>query len=415
MQKDIKNAPENPPNDANRSADVLRQKDEQRLPKTHDLKSLSHSEIDKLKLLHELEVHQIELEMQNEELQMAVDKAETATALFDFAPAGYFTLNKQSAVCQLNLSGAKLLGKERSGLVNQNFKKFIAPDFLPVFDDFHRKVFESFLKQTCELRLTRNATLSIFVHLEGIISENDQKCLLTAVDITERKNYEKEIIHSREKYELLNQHILQVREEERLRISREIHDELGQALTALKIDLNWLRDNLNDQPKSLQKLAKMITITNDTIKQVQRISSELRPGMLDDLGLTSAIKWYCTEFVERTGIKCHLSLEEPVVEDPQINLVFYRILQEALTNVARHSKANNVDIRFWHEENLLTLLIEDDGVGISREILDSNSSLGLIGMQERARQFGGAVEISGIKNKGTKISIDLPVKKLQKT
>ena len=372
-------------------------------------------EADTMKLLHELEVHQIELEMQNEELRFAVNKAATATALYDFAPAGYFTLSRVGTIGQLNLSGALLLGKDRSDFVDSNFMLFITQDTLPVFHDFFVKIFAANSKVACEVRLIIKGNPSKYVHLEGIVSEDGQNCLLTAVDITDRKNYEKEIIHSREKYELLNQHILKVREEERLHISREIHDELGQALTALKIDLNWLHDHLNDQQKSLEKVTKMITITNDTLSQVQRISSELRPGMLDDLGLTSAIKWYCNEFVERTGIKCHLELEEPDNEDSEINLVFYSVLQEALTNVARHSKALNVHVRFGREGGMLTLLIEDDGIGISTEIIDSNRSLGLIGIQERARQYGGRIEISGVKNEGTKIALVLPVKNLRIT
>ena len=400
--------------------DFLRLKAEELLQKKYSDKATNRTDCgqfdaDTLRLLHELEVHQIELEMQNEELRLAVNIAATATTLYDFAPAGYFTLSSDGSIGQLNLSGAALLGKDRSGLVNSNFRLFITQDTLLIFHDFLSKVFESNSKQVCEVRLIIKGNPSNYVHLEGIISEDGHNCLLTAVDITDRKNYEKEIIQSREKYELLNQHILRVREEERLHISREIHDELGQSLTALKIDLNWLHDNLDDQLKSQDKVAKMITITNVTLSQVQRISSELRPGMLDDLGLTSAIKWYCNEFVERTGIKCHLSLEEPDNEDPEINLVFYRVLQETLTNVARHSKAINVNIRFWHEAELLMLLIEDDGIGISPEIIASNRSLGLIGMQERARQYGGRVEISGNRNKGTKIAIVLPIKNFQKS
>ena len=400
----------------------LRQKAEEHLQKkgagkTSTLNFQPNSiqcEADTMKLLHELEVHQIELEMQNEELRLAVNKAATATALYDFAPAGYYTLSRDGTINQLNLSGAALLQKDRSDLVDGNFRLFITQDTLLGFHDFFVKVFDTSFKQSCEMRLIIKGNPSNYLHLEGIVSEDGQNCLLTAVDITDRKNYEKEIIHSREKYELLNQHILRVREEERLHISREIHDELGQALTALKIDLNWLHDHIDDQ-KSIDKVAKMITITNDTLSQVQRISSELRPGMLDDLGLTSAIKWYCNEFVERTGIQCQLTLEEPDNEDSEINLVFYRVLQEALTNVARHSKAVNIHVRFWLEGKMLTLLIEDDGIGISPEIIASNRSLGLIGIQERARQYGGRVEISGIKNKGTKIAVVLPVKNLRIT
>ena len=156
----------------------------------------TESETDPMRLLHELEVHQIELEMQNEELKLAVEKAATATALYDFAPAGYFTLNREGIICQMNLSGANLLGKARSNLINSNFNQFLTTDFLPVFNDFFRKVFEINEKQICELRLSLHGTPTYFVHVEGIISDVATNCLLTAVDITESKQAEQIIAES---------------------------------------------------------------------------------------------------------------------------------------------------------------------------------------------------------------------------
>ena len=156
----------------------------------------TEGETDPVRLLHELEVHQIELEMQNEELKLAVEKAATATALYDFAPAGYYTLNREGIICQMNLSGANLLCKERSNLINSNFNQFLTPDSLPVFNDFFRKVFETNEKQICELRLSLHGTPTYFVHVEGIISDVATNCLLTAVNITERKQAEQMITES---------------------------------------------------------------------------------------------------------------------------------------------------------------------------------------------------------------------------
>jgi PAS domain S-box-containing protein len=191
--------PETMPNDVNQSGTSLRQKAEAQLEvknsetKTHQgyttvkLSNAKESETDLMRLLHELEVHEIELEMQNEELKLAVDKAATATALYDFAPAGYYTLNHDGLICQLNLSGAKLLGKERSGLIDSHFSQFISPESLPVFNDFFLKIFQTNTRQVCELWLVLQENPSFFVHLEGIISEEPEKCLLTAVNITEHK------------------------------------------------------------------------------------------------------------------------------------------------------------------------------------------------------------------------------------
>lgn len=198
-------------------ADLLRQKAEEKSNMKHSVKSkpLTDSavqlaenlskgnEANTMKLLHELEVHQIELEMQKEELQLAVDKAATATALYDFAPVGYFTIDRNCTIYQLNLSGSRLLGKERSGLVKRKFDLFISIDTQPGFHDFFQKIFETNSKQACEVRMTINENSSIYVHLEGIISDDIQKCLITAVDITERKLAEEALKMSEERHRIL--------------------------------------------------------------------------------------------------------------------------------------------------------------------------------------------------------------------
>ena len=215
----------------------------------------------------------------------------------------------------------------------------------------------------------------------------------------------KELVKANEKLELLNQHQIDAREEERALISLEIHDELGQSLTALKLDLNWVRGNISDKSNSIEKLNKMVEMTDDIIKKVQRISSELRPGLLDDLGLASTIEWYCDEFEERTGIKCNLDLEDLPFGDSKTDLALFRILQEALTNVIRHSEASSVDIEIHHSEQVLTMTIEDNGIGIPFEKLELGTSLGLAGIRERARHCGGTVEFVSEEGKGTKIII----------
>jgi len=209
MKKENRNVSETLPDNVMQADSSLRKKAEERLKKKQSVKAtllaaqneqpaLNHrciepvemwkgSEADTLELLYELEVHQIELEMQNEELHLALDKTATATALYDFAPAGYFTIGYDGIICQLNLSGASMLGKGRSVLVDRKFDLFITADTRLVFHDFFRKIFETNSKQTCEVRLIVNGNPSIYVHLDGIISEDEKECLITAVDITERK------------------------------------------------------------------------------------------------------------------------------------------------------------------------------------------------------------------------------------
>jgi PAS domain S-box-containing protein len=230
----------------------------------------------------------------------------------------------------------------------------------------------------------------------------------THIDITERRQTENEIKKSKELLEKLNIHLTEIREEERAKISREIHDQLGQSMTALKLDLNRMRKYINTNPEAVTKLESMIGLVSDTIKDVQRISSDLRPGILDELGLVSAIEWYCDEFEKRTGIKCNLKLDNSDYPDPQINLTFFRVLQETLTNVIRHAKASSVSIKLNQLKKGATMTIQDNGIGITKEQIESNKSLGLISMRERVKQFNGTVDISSKKSTGTKLIIFIP-------
>jgi len=231
------------------------------------------------------------------------------------------------------------------------------------------------------------------------------------IDITDQKKAEIEIIKSKETLDDLNKRLVSARENERAVISREIHDQIGQSLTALKLDMNWLNKHLiNVNPEIAAKLSGMIDLVSNSIKDVQRISSDLRPGILDELGLASAIEWYIDEFKNRTGIKCTLKLADSVPDDPPKNLVFFRVLQEAMTNVIRHSNASSVTIRLNHNQSGTSLTIKDNGSGITKEKIESSESLGLIGMRERVRQTGGNVLISSEKGKGTRLIITIPDK-----
>ena len=227
-------------------------------------------------------------------------------------------------------------------------------------------------------------------------------------DITERELAEDEIRKSKKLLEDLHKHLDEIRENERALISREIHDQIGQSLTALKLDLNWMDKYVDADPDAAAKLQGMIVLVTDTIKDVQRISSELRPGILDDLGLAAAIEWYCDEFEKRTAVKCSLKLDGSIIGNPQKNLVFFRVLQEALTNVIRHANASSAAIELHQTQKGMTLAIQDNGIGITREKIESATSLGLIGMRERIKQFGGKVDISSKKGLGTKLTVLIP-------
>lgn len=220
---------------------------------------------------------------------------------------------------------------------------------------------------------------------------------------------EEETKLAKSKVEELNDHLIRAVEEERSNISLQVHDELGQSMTALKMDLSWIRQNMN-QPDLVQaKLDKMIQMTNEVIHRVQRISSELHPGVLDDLGLNAAIDWYCSEFTERSGIACELFLDEKEPDTQKLQLAMFRIIQEALTNVLRHSKADKVSIELITSPEIL-LTISDNGIGIPAEKIESGKSFGLIGMRQRIAQCGGNIEFKGEPGKGSTIFVQIPQK-----
>ncbi len=228
-------------------------------------------------------------------------------------------------------------------------------------------------------------------------------------DITERKQVEEELRKSKKLLEDLHKHLDEIRENERAVISREIHDQIGQSLTALKLDLNWMtRHFKNASPEATVKLQGMIELISKTIKDVQRISSDLRPGILDDLGLAAAVEWYCDEFEKRTGIRCSLKLDDSTFDDSQKSLVFFRVLQEALTNVIRHANASSVTIKLHQSKQRITMTIHDNGIGIPEEKIESYKSLGLISIRERVRQFDGKFVVSAKEGNGTKLTVFIP-------
>ncbi len=221
--------------------------------------------------------------------------------------------------------------------------------------------------------------------------------------------------NSRAQLLLLAQHEQTRREGDRARMAREIHDELGQALTGLKMDLAWLQKHTRPKQKDLlQKFRDMSDLVDTTIQGVRRIATELRPGMLDDLGLVPAMEWQLQEFQKRSGIRCRFtsSLEE-VALDAQEATVLFRILQEALTNVARHASATRVEVSLDEEQGYVRLRVQDNGRGITQSQVDGSRSFGLLGMRERIHLRSGDFQIQGTPGQGTLVVISLPLDKGQ--
>ncbi len=233
-----------------------------------------------------------------------------------------------------------------------------------------------------------------------------------ALAYQQRLSAEAELQESYERLRALAANLELVREEERTQIARELHDQLGQALTAMKFDLAWLTDRLVNKDAALSQKTKAVTVQMDTmIKTVRRIATELRPGMLDDLGLAASIEWQARDFEKRTGIVCEVSASSPDLSLPRApSLALFRIFQEALTNVARHAGAQHIEVRLVAMPEALTLQIHDDGRGIQADEIAGLHSLGLLGMRERAQRLGGTFDIQGVPGDGTIVTVSVPVK-----
>ena len=221
---------------------------------------------------------------------------------------------------------------------------------------------------------------------------------------------EKELVNSRAELRALTASLRSALEEERTRISREIHDELGQSLTALKFDLAATGNLLVPGQTALaERTNSMIQFVDEILTVVKKISRELRPGLLDDLGLAAALEWQAKEFQRRTGIPCEvLFIPEEITADPERSTVIFRIFQETLTNIARHAGATNVEATLESRNSTYSLEVRDNGRGITKEEISGSKSLGIIGIKERARWWGGEVRIEGVPGAGTVVRVAIP-------
>jgi signal transduction histidine kinase len=242
----------------------------------------------------------------------------------------------------------------------------------------------------------------------AVFVEMHRKSAELAREIAERRRAEQRLRESEQRLRELAAHLVSVREEERAHIAREIHDELGQVLTGLKMEVTWLASRLAEAAL-LEKAEAMSGLIESTIRAVRRISTGLRPEVLDDMGLVAGIDWQAKEFQKRTGIRCRVKLPpEGTAFGSELSINTFRIFQEILTNVARHAQATRLDIELSAAEGRLLLAVADNGVGIATEQANGRGSLGLLGMQERALRLGGEVSISGAPGKGTRVTLAIP-------
>jgi PAS domain S-box-containing protein len=245
-----------------------------------------------------------------------------------------------------------------------------------------------------------------------ILDDEGKSVTLTGIvqDITERKRAEEALARSNDQLRALTAYWQAAIEAERANISREIHDEFGQSMTALKMDLTWLTNRLPEGDEKIGRIHGMNALVDDSIALMRRIATELRPNLLDDLGLNAALEWQAREFSRRNGIPCKVNLpQHDLGLDLALKTSLFRIFQETLTNVTRHAQATRVNVSLQLKDKSVILTTQDNGIGISKGELEEPRSLGLLSLRERAAQWGGETTILGEPGKGTTVTTRIPL------
>ena len=453
------------PTKPNLSADAaeLRRRAEGQLKRQRRKTAPPRTDADTQRLVHELQVHQVELEMQNAEILEARDQMEAMlekyTDLYDFAPVGYFSIDEQGVISEVNLTGAALLGVERSRLIGRRLQHFLSPTSRPVFLSFLEKVFAEPGKQVCEASLLNKSGTPSWVDFQATpaVSGSEQKwCRLAVSDITALKRAEeaqrrmealdaanrelkREIVRRKaveaalkksERYsnrllvqalglqkqlQHLSHRILRTQEDERKRISRELHDDIAQVLTAISFHLAVLRKEGASDGKDLKrKIARTQRLVEKSVNIVHRFAGQLRPPALDDLGLIPALHSYVKDFAKRTGLSVQLTgftRGRTELLDSDKRTVLYRVVQEALINVAKHAKASGVMVSIRKLRGVICIEVHDDGKSFDVRSMLSNrrrKALGLLGMRERVEMVGGCLAVKSSPDKGTTIRAEIP-------
>jgi PAS domain S-box-containing protein len=329
--------------------------------------------------------------------------------LYHRAPVGYVTIGAGGGLRQGNRAAAELLGTTCDDLVETYFDRFVHSRDKGIWERFFRSLAEPG-EHHCELRL-RGAEGNAHVQLSSQGS-NREGALVALSDVSELKRVEAVLRARDEEMRALVAGLHRVREEERAAAAREIHDALGQILTALVMDLAGLqKDSRVRSPVVRRRLAQMRDLVAESIQTVRRICASLRPAILDDLGLDAAVEWAVDETVRRAGLVCSLDIGPVPAMTEDGKTTVFRVLQEALTNVSRHAGATRLAVSLRERGGACELRVEDDGVGMAETALGSTSSIGLIGMRERAAHLGGKLHIAPRPGGGTVIELRIPLRR----
>ena len=364
-------------------------------------------------LLHELQVHQVELEMQNEALRQTQSALEASrdryVDLYEFAPVGYLTLSTEGLIEEINLSATLLLGKERKELLHRGFRTLVAAKDQDRWLRHFLSMKEDRGHCTIELTMQRGDGALLEARLDCLRAPGEARRVRVALsDVGERKRSEELLEQSRAEIRKLHEFGQQQREEDRRLIARELHDDLGHRLTAISMDIERLEAKLLPT-EAKAGLPAILGQVYQVVDAVRRISEDLRPGMLDALGLPAAVESHVNSFAARTGITCELAMSHddfPV--DGNIAINIFRIVQEALNNAMKYAKASKVVVTLQFSAQEISLMVEDDGIGLAEQGKDGRIGFGLLGMRERVTSLNGQLSIASEPGHGVRIEVVIP-------
>jgi PAS domain S-box-containing protein len=398
--------------------------DRKKKPPAAKLPALSRRELvarlgeaeENLRAIRSGEVDAIVVSRQGEEKVFTLRGADHTYRVFvERMNEGAAVLSSDHTVLHCNGRFARFLGARLQSVIGSSMLDLVWPDDHFKLDALLRRAAQKNCRGEIRLQSRKGGPLSVHLSLNPLRVGSTRAVCMIASDLSETKRAEQELRASSEQLRNLTAHLLSVREEERTRISREVHDELGQSLTAVKMDLAWLAGRLPEKNgQMLKRIGSTGQLADRMIQSIRRISTELRPAVLD-LGLAAAVEWQVQEFQARSGIQCKVRLLTHEVFAPDVSTTLFRILQETLTNVARHAKATRVEVVKQKRRDRVVLMIRDNGRGFDQADPSLSKSLGLLGMRERAAILGGQVNISSAPGKGTTVTAWIPLPSPQKS
>ncbi|HEY6977702.1 MAG TPA: PAS domain S-box protein, partial [Chitinophagaceae bacterium] len=333
--------------------------------------------------------------------------------LFDNSPLPMWVFSKTDfSIIDVNEAAVQHYGYSRDEFLQMNIKDLRPSEDVEQFlEKFFMPDTEGNYLGLWRHRKKDGTLINVEIIGHDIVYKGSVTRLALANDVTEKIMAEEKLKHSYDEIRRLASHIENIREEEKIQIAREIHDELGQQLTGLKIDMSWISKKINPDNETIkQKIKDTIELIDGTIKTVRRIATELRPSVLDDLGLVAALQWQSEEFGKRSGIKIEFNSTIPHISVAKnIAVALFRIYQESLTNILRHANATIVITTFYKENDRFVLKVLDNGNGFDVHKVGYKKTLGLLGMKERTLMIGGKYDITSVLGKGTTVVVSVPM------